>query len=76
MPERNDIDLKLSVKDQIREFEAVEANWLEDVLAGLLINGVAREDIEIRRYTGKLDTSVLVKGVERYRHVVNLVPGV
>lgn len=73
MAERNDIDLRLSIDAQIREFEAFEANWLEDILAGLLINGVSQEDIEIRRHIGKLDTSVFVRGVERYRHVVNLV---
>lgn len=35
-------------EDLIRQAIAAQANWLEDVLAGLLINGVTANEVEIR----------------------------
>jgi hypothetical protein len=45
--------------------------WLEDVLAGLLINGVARDEVEIRRFQDEpWRVVVAVRGVPKYEHVV------
>lgn len=42
-------------------------NWIEDTIAGLLINGVSREDIEIQ-HNDDLSTIVLVRGEPRYKY--------
>lgn len=44
-------------------------NWLEDVLAGLLINGIAKENISIRYQKtprGSAITIACVNGVPKY----------
>lgn len=41
------------------------ANALDDILAGLLINGVSRDDIEVQEYPGSRIV-VAVRGVPRY----------
>lgn len=41
-----------------------KANELDDIIAGLLINGVARDEIEVRECPDK--TLVCVRGVPRY----------
>lgn len=44
-------------------------DWLEDVLAGLLINGVPETDIEIRRFINDpLRIVVAVRGEPKYEH--------
>jgi hypothetical protein len=48
------------------EARAAYANWLDDIIAGLLINGVPKEDIEIERHPD-LSTVVVVRGVPRYK---------
>jgi hypothetical protein len=39
----------MTVADRAKE-AALEAAWLEDVLAGLLVNGVEQDEIEVRRF--------------------------
>jgi hypothetical protein len=39
-------------------------DWLEDVLAGLLINGVRLGDIKIKHYPGR--TVITVHGIPKY----------
>lgn len=46
------------------------AQWLEDILAGLLINGVAKEAIEVQHHDGGLRTVVLVNGVQKYERIL------
>jgi len=41
-----------------------QSDWLEDVLAGLLSNGVRHNEIRIQRYTNR--TIVTVRGVAKY----------
>jgi hypothetical protein len=41
-----------------------EANEIEDILAGLMINGVRQDEIEIQRHPDK--TVIVVRGVPRY----------
>ncbi len=41
------------------------ANWLDDILAGLLINGVSRSEIGIEHHPGSR-TVVRVRGVAKY----------
>jgi hypothetical protein len=39
-------------------------NWLEDVMAGLLTNGVRIDEIKVQHYPGR--TVVTVRGVPKY----------
>ena len=59
----------------MRPMEALaEQNaWLEDVLAGLLINGVAEDEIEVRRFQDNpLKVVVAVRGVPKYEHTIKI----
>lgn len=51
--------------ETVREAIKSRADWLEDVLAGLLINGVRREDIEIQEHPD-CRTVVAVRGEPKY----------
>lgn len=42
------------------------AEFLEDILAGLISNGVAMDEIQIVQYRGSIKTYVIVRGVVRY----------
>lgn len=48
------------------------AEWLEDILAGLLINGVRRDEVEVHHYPDGL-TSVVVRGERRYSYQIVVV---
>ncbi len=57
------------MQDKMREAIRAEAAWLEDVLAGLLINGVHNDEIEVRRFqSDPLRVEVWVRGEAKYRH--------
>lgn len=47
------------------EVVAARAAWLEDVLAGLLANGVRKDEIEIQERAGN-HTVVCVRGEAKY----------
>lgn len=49
------------------------AEWLEDVLAGLLAAGVSAEEIEIQHHPN-LILAVTVRGEEKYRHQIKITP--
>ena len=57
----------MSIEKKAREISAAIAEWQEDILAGLLSNGVPKEDIVIVDDVRTKDIEILVKGVERYR---------
>jgi hypothetical protein len=42
-------------------------NHLEDIIAGLLINGVAYSEIRLERHVSDGSTVVVVRGVPRYK---------
>lgn len=47
--------------------------WLEDVLAGLLINGVAVDEIEIQQFNyDPLRVVVAVRGVPKYENTIKV----
>lgn len=49
-----------------------QSDWLEDVLAGLLINGVAQDDIEVLYFTHEPGRCVVrVCGVPKYEHRIS-----
>lgn len=49
-----------------------QSEWLEDVLAGLLINGVAQDDIEIHYFqTDPGRCVVVVRGKPKYEHRIS-----
>lgn len=48
--------------------QAAKYNWLEDILAGLLINGVSMREVVICEYDRR--TIVEVRGVPRYEFIV------
>lgn len=50
----------------VRRMIDERANWLEDVLAGLLSNGVRMDEIEVCEFQGELRTQVRVRGVPKY----------
>ena len=50
-----------------------KANWLDDVIAGLMVNGVTKDEIEIREYPDA--TRVAVRGVERYEFKITFKVG-
>ncbi len=56
-------------EEYISEAMRAEADWLEDILAGLLINGIHKEEIEICRYQNDpLHITVKVKGTVKYQY--------
>ena len=46
------------------EIASEKANWLDDVIGGLLINGVMANEIDVQEHPSK--TVVAVRGVPRY----------
>lgn len=46
---------------------AAKQEWLEEVVDGLLSNGVRRNDIMFREFVGENRTEVVVRGVARYQ---------
>jgi hypothetical protein len=54
-----------SLHEQIHAVTSARANWLEDVLAGLLINGVEKSEIEIQERPENR-TVVAVRGMLKY----------
>ena len=49
-----------------------QAEWLEDILAGLLINGVSKDEIEVRRFVENHDVQVWVRGKPKYEHRLSI----
>lgn len=60
------------VADYVRRIEVDRANWLEDVLAGLLVAGVRQDEIEIQVHPADCKTVVAVRGVPKYEWTFNL----
>jgi hypothetical protein len=61
------------VWEKYREAMMEQNAWLEDVLAGLLINGVTKDEIEVRRFQDNpLKVVVAVRGVPKYEHTIKL----
>ena len=54
----------MSLQRIARQVSEAKANWLEDVIGGLLINGVTLGEIEIQEHLGC--TRVAVRGEPRY----------
>jgi hypothetical protein len=53
------------VANKVSEMNVARNDWLEDVLAGLLTNGVTTDEVEVLHHAdGRL--SVQVRSVERY----------
>lgn len=50
---------------------ADHAKWVEDVLAGLLINGVSSDEIEVQQHDGGLRTVVIVRGEKMYERALS-----
>lgn len=57
--------------DRIQAAIAARASWLEDVLAGLLINGVKKDEIEVQEHRGNR-TVVLVRGEPKYEWTLRI----
>ena len=55
----------MSRDDYVASAIRSRADWLEDVLAGLLSNGVMRDEIEVQEYPDHR-TVVVVRGVAKY----------
>lgn len=55
---------EMSVREIAREVTKRRAEWLEDVLAGLLSNGVAKDEIAVEEHPDKC--VVRVRGEARY----------
>ncbi len=49
---------------KLRELSDARANWMEDCIAGLMINGVSRDRIEIQAHMSK--TVISVDGVPKF----------
>lgn len=66
------------IANAVKEAMARKAEWLEDVIAGLMINGIDRADIEISEcqdFRGTtFDTIVRVRGVPKYHHTISYQP--
>ena len=61
------------MRESYRAALSEQANWLEDVLAGLLINDVSRLDIEIRYFQNDpFRIVVAVRGVVKYEHKIKI----
>jgi len=57
------------------EAYAIQAAWLKDVLAGLLDDGVRKDEIEVCRFPHEpLHVVVRVRGVQKYEHSIKLDP--
>lgn len=54
-----------------RAFKA-RAEWLEDVLAGLMACGVRQDEIDVQEFPDELKTRVAVRGVVKYEWAVNV----
>lgn len=60
-----------NIQAKVREAQKEQAEWLEDVLAGLLCNGVQREEINVQYFISDPGlTRVTVRGVPKYEHRV------
>ena len=55
------------VRAKAAEMQQARADWLEDVLAGLLAAGCTRDDIDVREFQSEpLRTVVAVRGEPKY----------
>jgi hypothetical protein len=64
------------MEQKVMEAVRAQAEWLEEVLAGLLSAGVAQDDIEIRRFqSDPCRTVVAVKGEPKYENTVRFFLG-
>jgi len=52
------------IRAKLREIADARANWMEDCIAGLMINGVSKDRIEIQHRPSK--TVIAVDGVPKY----------
>lgn len=57
----------------VSEAAGEKANWLDDVIAGLMINGVTKGEIEVRECPEA--TRIAVRGVERYEFKIKFTIG-
>jgi hypothetical protein len=64
--------LKRELEARVRAAQKSRADWLEDVLAGLLINGVAMTEIKLEEHPHENRTVVVVRGVPMYEWRLNL----
>lgn len=55
---------EILIRRAVEKVAADKANWLDDVIGGLLINGVAKDEIHINEHPDR--TEVQVRGVPRY----------
>jgi hypothetical protein len=55
------------IEKLVEEALSIQNNWLEDVLAGLLINGVSKDRIKIERQSFSPNSiKVYVDGIMKY----------
>ena len=62
----------MSRDDYVASAIRSRADWLEDVLAGLLSSGVAREEIEVQEHPDHR-TVIVVRGVAKYEWQLKLI---
>lgn len=53
------------LKAELDRVLVAKHNWLEDIIAGLLINGVHQTEIEIKEWPN-CRTTVAVRGADKY----------
>jgi hypothetical protein len=71
----NDIFAKMRAK-AVRDAAEDHANWLDDVIAGLLINGVTKERIRVCQFRGQPNYwEVWIDGVPKYSYQMEFVIG-
>lgn len=63
------------MRDLAKKLNEDYANWLDDIVAGLLINGVLPHEIEVVEYRAAGKTCIRVRGVERYEWKAVFVDG-
>lgn len=64
------------VQSKVREAQKEQAEWLEDVLAGLLCNGVQQNEIDVQYFLDDPGlTRVVVRGVQKYEHRIVVTAG-
>lgn len=56
-------------REAMEQARQEKANWLEDVVSGLLVNGVQQKEIEIQEHP-EMVTVVLVRGLPKYEYKI------
>lgn len=64
-----------SIEELTSAADRARAEWLEDVLAGLVMAGVSKNDIEVQEHPGGV-TRVAVRGLVKYQfeHLIRTTP--